>query len=104
MTIIYSYDTDDSMAYQNMIYFDKKQSPDKNGWYKIKINRDDIQRHPDTHVSGIVLRSYIGDKYPPKVGNPHANAYLFNSTKEIDTDNDRNNLSPQLMKLYSIIQ
>lgn len=104
VTLIYSNDKDNSMAYQNMIYFDKEQSPDKNGWYKIRINKDDIQRRPDTHISGIVLRSYIGNKYPQIVGKPHANANLFNSTKEIDTDNDRNELSPQLVKLYQIIK
>ncbi len=102
LTLGYSWNDDDSQAYQHIIYFDKRQQP-CNGWYHIVIDSMTIPREPDTHLSSIVLRSYVGDKYDYK-NRPHANAYLFNATTEIEADRDRNKLSKELSKLYNIIK
>lgn len=104
LTLAYSWDCDNTLAYQHIVFFDKSQERDAGGWYTIVINRDDIPREPDTHLSGIVLRNYIGDKYTCNTGDPHADAYLYNSSLELSAGKDRNTLSPQLTKLLPIIR
>lgn len=99
----YSWDADSTLAYMHMIFFDRKQEMDSNGWYRIVIDKDNIPREPGTHISSIALRSYMGEKYDYK-HNPHADAHLFNATKEVPAGRDRNILSPQLSKLYKTIR
>lgn len=103
ITLGYSWDKDSTQAYQHIIFFDRSQSPDSDGWYRIVIDKTNIPREPETHISSIALRSYCGDKYDYK-HKPHADAHLFNATKEIGAARDRNTLSPQLSKLYEIIK
>ncbi len=105
LTLVYSWDEDNSMAYQHIIYFDKSQEADPKGWYHIVIDQYNIPRESATHLSGLVLRSYMGEKYDyKKPGQPHANAYLYNATTEIDADRERSKLSKELSKLYEIIK
>lgn len=99
----YSWDANSTLAYMHMIFFDRKQEMDSNGWYRIVIDKDNIPREPGTHISSIALRSYMGEKYDYK-HNPHADAHLFNATKEVTAGRDRNILSPQLSKLYKTIR
>lgn len=104
MSLGYSWDADTTMAYMHMIFFDRKQNPDSNGWYRIVIDKENIPREPGTHISSIALRSYFGEKYPDYKHRPHADAMLFNATKEVGVGRDRNVLSPQLSKLYETIK
>lgn len=104
LTLAYSFDDDNTLMYQHIIYFDKNQQPDRNGWYHIVFTREDIPREPETHLSGIVLRNCITPLRASRVGEGHANAYLFNSTHEMARGRDRNILSPQLSKLLPIIK
>lgn len=104
MTLGYSWDKDSTLAYQHIIFFDRSQSPNNDGWYQIVIDKTNIPREPDTHFSSIALRSYCGDKYPDYRHKPHADAMLFNATKEIVSARDRNILSPELNKLYEIVK
>ena len=103
LTLGYSWDEDSTLAYQHMIFFDKSQQSDSNGWYHIVIDKNNIPREPATHISSIALRSYLGDKYDYR-NKPHADAHLYNATKEIVAGRERITLSPQLQKLYSIIK
>lgn len=106
VSLIYSNDSDNSMMYQHMIFFDKKQNTNVDGWYSVHLDKNSIPREPDTHLSGFVLNAYIGNKYPNAVSEhkPHANAYLFNATKEIEYENERDELSEELKKLIDIIK
>lgn len=104
LTLAYSWDNDNTLAYQHIIFFDKSQERNDEGWYQIAINRNEIPREPATHLSGIVLRNYIGEKYTCNTGDPHADAYLYNSSLELSAGKDRNTLSPQLTKLLPIIK
>ncbi len=104
ITLAYSWDSDNSMAYQHIVWFVRFQNTDKDGWYKCSIEKSEIPKHPDTHLSGIVLMNYIGNKYEHKVGSPMANAYLYNATEEMAPAKDRNILSPELKKLYEAIR
>lgn len=99
----YSWDVDTTLAYQHIIFFDRKQKPDSNGWYRTVIDKENIPREPETHISSIALRSYCGDSYDYK-HKPHADAMLFNATKEVASGRDRNVLSPKLLKLYETIR
>ena len=103
ISLVYSYDKDNSIVGQHIVWFDKFQNPDENGWYKCEINKNEIPKEPGTHLSGIFLMNYYGDKYQLSVGAPMANAYLYNATNEIGTANDRNILSTELRKLYNAI-
>lgn len=99
VTLGYEGETDPEMHYMEIVYFDKMQNPDTDGWYHIVLNRNDIYREPNTRLTSIVLRSYIGDKYDYKDSSkPHVNAYLFDIAK------DNAELTPQLKKLLPIIQ
>lgn len=99
-------DNDDvSKHYTQFVYFDKAQKPDERGWYHIIFNRNDIWREPNSHLTSIVLRSYMGDKYSyDKPGTPHADAYLYNITDYIHHGQDRKELTPQLKKLLPAIK
>lgn len=99
----YSWDTDTTLAYSHIIFFDRKQNPDSNGWYRIVIDKENIPREPGTHISSIVLRAYMGEKSDYK-HQPHADAHLFNATREVAPGKDRNVLSPELSKLYQTIR
>lgn len=103
ITLGYSWDNDTTLAYTHMIFFDRRQEADSTGWYKLVIDKNNIPREPGTHISSIALRSYCGDKYDYK-HLPHADAMLFNATKEIASARERNTLSPQLSKLYELIK
>lgn len=103
LTLGYSWDVDTTLAYTHIIFFDRSQKADSDGWYKLIIDKENIPREPDTHISSIALRSYCGDKYDYK-HKPHADAMLFNATKEAGAGRDRNILSPQLSKLYETIR
>lgn len=104
LTLAYSFDDDNSLMYQHIVYFDRTQQPDRNGWYHIVLNREDIPREPGTHLSAIVLRNCITPLRPPKEGEDQANAYLFNATTEMSRGRDRNLLTPQLSKLLPTIK
>ena len=104
LTLAYSFDDDNTLMYQHIICFNKDQQPDKNGWFHIVFNRDDIPREPGTHLSGIVLRNCITPLRPTKEGDDHANAYLFNATTEMPRGRDRDKLTPQLSKLLHTIR
>lgn len=99
----YSWDADTTLAYAHIIFFDRNQNVDSRGWYQLVIDKDNIPREPGTHISSIALRCYCGDKYDYR-HRPHADAHLFNATREIWAARDRNVLSPQLEKLYDIIK
>lgn len=103
VSLSYSWDADTTLAYSHIIFFDRKQNPDNNRWYRIVIDKENIPREPGTHISSIALRSYCGDKYDYK-HRPHADAMLFNATKEAGAGRDRNVLSSQLSKLYETIK
>lgn len=99
----YSWDADTTLAYSHIIFFDRKQNLDRNGWYRIVIDKENIPREPGTHISSIALRAYMGEKYDYK-HSPHADAHLFNATKEVAPGRDRKVLSPELSKLYETIR
>lgn len=99
----YSRDADTTLAYSHIIFFDRKQEKDANGWYQIVIDKETIPREPGTHISSIALRAYMGEKYDYK-HQPHADAHLFNATREVAPGRDRNVLSPELSKLYQTIR
>ena len=100
----YSRDEDCTLAYQHIIFFDRSQKSNSDGWYMIRIDKSNIPREPNTHISSIALRAYYGDRYDNTEGRPHADAHLFNATKEVGAASDRNVLSPQLEKLYEFIK
>lgn len=50
LTLAYSFDDDSTLMYQHIIYFDKEQQPDVNGWYHIVFNRNTIPRESGTHL------------------------------------------------------
>ncbi len=102
-SIGYSWDEDTTLAYHNIIFFDQNQKRNKDGWYSIVIEENYIPREPETHLSSIALRSYRGNRYDYK-NETHADALLFNVSKEIEAGRDRNVLSPQLKKLYETIK
>lgn len=105
VSLTFSDDNDADKHYDQFVFFDKSQQPNKDGWFHIIFDRKDIYREPNSHVSAIVLRSYMGDKYDyanPKL--PHADAYLYNTTDYIAAGRYRNELTPQLSKLLPIIQ
>ncbi|MDE6576780.1 MAG: hypothetical protein K2J82_10015 [Muribaculaceae bacterium] len=77
ITLAYSWDKDNSLSFQHIVWFDRFQSPDKDGWYRCVIDKSEIPKHPGSHLSGIALMNYIGDKYEYRVGAPMANAYLL---------------------------
>lgn len=103
VTLSYQDDDDGERQYSQIVYFDKTQDPDSNGWYHLVFDRNDIIREPHSHLTSLVLRSYLGPKYdssnPERV---HANAYLFNQTDYIFAGRDRNRMTPELKKLKVI--
>ena len=101
LTLVYSWETDSSLAYQHMVFFDREQT-DSAGWYRLPLNREAIPREPQTYLSGIVLRSYMGDKYDYK-HKPHADAYLYNIFRNV-SDDDVRQLTPELQKLLPTIK
>lgn len=101
LTLVYSWETDSTLAYQHIVFFDREQT-DSAGWYRLPLNREEIPREPQTYLSGIVLRSYMGDKYDYK-NKPHADAYLYNIFRGVSDDNVQH-LTPELQKLLPIIQ
>lgn len=104
LSLVYSYNETNEMAFQHIEFFNKQQAANADGWYQITLADADIPYEPDTHLSGIVLRSYLGDKYDYKAYyHAHADAYLFNNTMEMAADRDRNELTQQLRKLLPYI-
>lgn len=102
LSLVYSWDEDSTLAYSRMVFFDRTQT-DSAGWYHLPLNQEDIfWREPGTHLSGIVLNSYIGNKYEYK-NKVHADAYLYNNYKRTSEDDVRR-LPPQLQKLLPIIK
>lgn len=105
VSLSYCDDNDANKRYTQLVYFDKSQVANESGWYHIVFDRSGIWREPNSHLTSIVLRSYMGDKYNyAKPGNPYANAVLYNITDFIFAGRDRNELTTQIRKLLPAIK
>lgn len=96
LTLSYSLDVDSFFLYRQTFVFDEKQRQNADGWYHIILNSDNIYREPATHLSAIVLHRFSNNHD----GFRESKAYLYEATYD---DSSYNQLSPQLTKLYPII-
>lgn len=103
LNVFFSSDTDNSIVYTDWVAFDQKQKSDENGWYRVMVpdNFPEV-RYPDAHISAVVLRSYFKGK-PYKDVRRNADAYLYNTTKEIGRSSDRNEMDPEIKRLIDYI-
>lgn len=103
LNVYFSTDDDNTMVYNDYVAFDMTQKPDSNGWYKVVVP-DDFPDfwHPGSHISAVILRGYFVGTQTKDI-NRNADAYLYNTTKEIGRSSDRNVADPEVKKLIELI-
>ena len=105
LSLYYSKNVDNSLSYLYMVIFDIKQSPNDDGWYFLILSDKEIPRIPDTHLSAVIMRNYSGE-LEEGLGPYHAwaDAVIYNNAKEVAHCQDRNEMTPQLKRLYPYIK
>ena len=107
LQLSYSQDSDSTLSYTYLVFFDRTQEPNADGWYSLDLKDKDIPRIPSTHLSAITLGSYYGGLFTDYSSNcvrSRSLGYLYNICNQISEGREMNTLNDNLENILPYIK